>query len=68
MLEPWTEFAIVKAQEANGGEANPQVVKAIMEQVKVVFQVLKVFKGSTSSTYMEGDAVVTHSESVVKDI
>ncbi len=68
MLEPWTEFAIVKAQEANGGEANPQVVKAIMDQVKVVFEVLKVFKGSTSSTYMEGDAVVTHSESVVKDI
>jgi hypothetical protein len=68
MLEPWTEFAIVKAQEAHGGEANPEVVKAIMDQVKVVFQVLKVFKGSTSSTYMEGNAVVTHSESVVKDI
>ncbi|CAN5223227.1 hypothetical protein BH10PLA2_BH10PLA2_17890 [soil metagenome] len=68
MLEPWSEFAIVKAQEANGGEANPQMVKAIMDQAKVVFQVLKCFKGSTSSTYMEGEAVVTHSESVVKDI
>jgi hypothetical protein len=68
MIEPWIEFAITKAQEAQGGEANPQMVKAIMDQAKVVFQVLKCFKGNTSSTYIEGDAVVTHFESVVKDI
>ena len=68
VLGPWTEFGIEKAQEASAGQANPDMIKMIKEQLKVVFDVLKVFRGSTSSTYIEGDAIVTHSESVVRDI
>lgn len=68
MLAPWTEMGIVKAQEASGAPPDAERMKAVMDQLKTVLEVLKAFKGSTSSTYFEGDAVVTHSESVVRDI
>ena len=68
MLTPWAEFAANAGQAASGAQLDPQTQKGLMEQLHTVLGILKVFKGSTSSTYIEGDAVVTHSESVVRDI
>jgi hypothetical protein len=68
LLAPWQEFGLIKGQEASGVQTDAQSMKAILEQARTVFELLKVFKGTTSSTYFEGDAVVTHSESVVRDI
>jgi hypothetical protein len=68
MLAPWTEFGIARAQEASGAPLDAERMKAVMDQLKTILEVLKVFKGSSSSTYFEGDALVTHSETVVRDI
>ncbi|HEV8062870.1 MAG TPA: hypothetical protein VGP68_23525 [Gemmataceae bacterium] len=68
LVAPWVEYAAKTAQESNGGQPDAQTMKGLMEQLHTVLDIMKVFKGSTSSTYFEGDAIVTHSETVVRDI
>ena len=68
LLTPWADFAVSSAQAAGGVQLDAQTLKGYMDQLHTVLGILKVFKGSTSSTYIEGDAIVTHSESVVRDI
>jgi hypothetical protein len=40
----------------------------VLKQVKVVLEVLKCFRGMSSVTYLEDGAMVTHSESVIRDL
>jgi hypothetical protein len=40
----------------------------VLKQVKVVLEVLKCFRGTNSVTYHEDGAMVTHSESVIRDL
>jgi len=50
-----------------GPRENP-MVKEIMGQVKMVVEVLKVWKGTTSATYTEEGRVVTHTISIIRDL
>ncbi len=40
----------------------------VMKQAKGVFDVLKVFKTTTSATFLQGEATVTHSETIIRDL
>lgn len=66
-LYPWTEFAF--AQAGNKIPPGPQGESKddILKQLKTTYEVLKVFNRYTSATYLEGAAVVTHGEMVLKD-
>jgi hypothetical protein len=66
-VRPWIEFGV---QSANlppppGGD---QEGADWLSQVRTVLDVLKVFRGYSSATYVEDGVRVTHSESVVRDL
>jgi hypothetical protein len=76
-LHPWIEYGI----EAGAGMAGPLLgaaggvepteppdVKPIIDQVRSVLLVLKSFRGYSSVTYVDGDAMVTHSEWHFQDL
>ncbi len=69
---PWIELAagqIISESLGKGGQQVPDDQRAaIMSQVRTVLEVLQVFRGGTSATYVESDALVTHSETVIKDL
>jgi hypothetical protein len=69
-VAPWAEFAVQATVGAPAGEADAakKMAEGILKQVHVVVSVLKAFKGASSATYVEDDALVTHSEMVFKDI
>jgi len=60
---PWAEFG---AGLASGGDEDKQ--KDTMKQVKDVFDVLKCLRSYSSATYFEGKALVTHGETVWRDL
>jgi hypothetical protein len=62
---PWLEFGIRAGGPKLAGGMNPD---EIIKQVQMGFEVLKVFRGYTSSTYLQDGKLVTHSETVVKDL
>ncbi len=70
VLEPWVEFG-VETYVARSSD-DPKVAKAmsegILKQVRVVMKVLKTCKGFNSISYVEGEALVSHSETVFKDL
>jgi hypothetical protein len=82
MLSPWIDYGFDMAaglQIADEGEgdlgagglvlqADPGSVKFIREQVAVVLEVLKCFRGGSSVSYFEGPALVTHSEMHFQDL
>ncbi len=69
---PWVEFAVQAnipvPDDADAAKQAKMLTEGILKQVRVALTVLKAFKGVTSATYVEGDALVTHSESVFKDL
>ena len=69
-VTPWVEFGVRGALPTprRGVVAQGPSAKEVLEQVRAVIEVLKVYRGSTSATYREGGARVTHSESVVRDL
>jgi hypothetical protein len=76
-IEPWVDFGIRTAgpfAEQFFGEQAGQITKAaggvdgLLKQVHTLFQVAKVLHGYTSATYLENGALVTHSETVVRDV
>jgi hypothetical protein len=67
-VTPWIEFGVGAAVKAPPGQDREKMVKEIMSQVQVALDVLKCYKGTTSATYFEGGALVTHSESVFRDL
>ena len=63
---PWIDFGVRTAvAQGGGGGLTPE---AILDQIKTVVEVLKCFKSFASSTYVEDGVVVTHSETVMKDL
>ena len=66
---PWIEMG-VSAAIGDGFIADGPNKKRdeIMAQVKTVLEVLKVYRGTTSATFFEDGVIVTHSESVFKDL
>lgn len=63
MLLPWIDYGM--DQVPNFGQFDKD---DIQKHVHTVAEVLKVFRSSASSTYEEEGAVVTHSETVIRDI
>jgi hypothetical protein len=66
LAEPWVMFGINASGVAKmAPNLNPDDV---IKQVKMGFEVLKVFRVYTSCTYLEDGSLVTHSETVIKDL
>jgi hypothetical protein len=69
-IRPWVEQFAVPAAVAQIPDDAPEGLKRdqIAEQVRTVFDVLQCFRTYVSATYREGDATVTHSETVIRDL
>jgi hypothetical protein len=69
-LAPWVEQGLRAAgvDPAEKVEAGDESWSGLLKQVPTVLEVLQVFRGYTSSTYFEGSVLVTHSETVIKDL
>jgi hypothetical protein len=70
-IRPWVELAVAHhASEFDGAEnANaPPNVKAILDQVATGAEILKCYRGTTSVSYLQDGATVTHRESVFEDL
>lgn len=66
LLESWLEMAVrVAGPNLPAPAANEEEV---LKQLRVVLEVLKVFRSYSSSTYLQDGATVTHSETVIRDI
>jgi hypothetical protein len=59
--EPWVDYALL----SSGAEDRAQDVRG---QVHTVLEVVRVLRSYASVTYPEGDAVVTHGETIIRDI
>jgi len=74
VLVSWVQFGIrlTPVQKQAGGEGDEQGAKppwlGMLDQIPTALEVLKVFRTSTSAIYIEGDALVTHSETIVRDL
>jgi hypothetical protein len=62
-LKPWVELGLDKGAASLG----PQT-EVVRQQAKTVLEVLKVYRGSISETYIEGKVTVTHSRSEFHDV
>jgi hypothetical protein len=58
---PWVEYALQQARAEGKGED-------LAPQIHTMMEVLKVLRNYTSMTYTEGGAVVTHGETVIRDV
>jgi hypothetical protein len=68
VLLPWVDRGIkLAAQQAEAGGNAPSWLE-IVKQVPAAVEVLKVFRSYSSSTYLEDRALVTHSETVIRDL
>jgi hypothetical protein len=55
---PWVEYAFAQAGQGQD----------VLDQVKTVMQILKVFRSYSSATYPEEGATVTHNRTVIRDL
>jgi hypothetical protein len=73
-VTPWVDFAAEKImkEQMDLDEDAPEEVKAqaaaIMDQVHTVLEVLKVIRTCTVESYFEGEALVSHSLTEIRDI
>jgi hypothetical protein len=67
---PWIEkFAVPAILEEVPDDAPPGLTRQeIPDQIRKVLDVLKCLRGFRSVTYREGDATVTHGETVIQDL
>jgi hypothetical protein len=67
-VRPWAELAVAHhASESEDENAEAQG-KMIIEQIGTAAEILKCYRGTTSVTYLEEGATVTHRESVFEDL
>jgi hypothetical protein len=71
--QPWVEgvWVLQVGPPVPGEVEAPKPVapnKEVVEQIRTGFRILKTFRGATSATYREGDAWVTHSEIIFRDL
>jgi hypothetical protein len=74
-VTPWVEFGLaaipddeIRLPLAGDNARGKKAKEEILREARVALEVLKCFRGWTSATYREGDARVTHIESVYKDV
>jgi hypothetical protein len=69
-IEPWIEFGVQQGVGASVEDAKTAkvMIDGILKQVRTGIKVLKAFKSFTGVSYVENDAIVSHSESVFKDV
>jgi hypothetical protein len=67
---PWVEFALDRSPlpRGDGEEGAPPGLGDVRKQVRTVLEVLKCHRGASSATYFEGEVLVTHLESVFRDL
>jgi hypothetical protein len=58
VLTPWIDYGLTQAHQGN----------EVTGQVQTFLEILKVFRTYASDTYLENGIVVTHSESIVRDL
>ncbi len=63
-LGPWVELALDKGT----AQLPPEHAEMARQHAKTVLEVLKVYRGSVSATYVEGKMTVTHSRSEYHDL
>jgi hypothetical protein len=66
-VRPWIELAVAQHSSENEDEGKPDA-KFIIEQIRAGAEILKCYRGTTSVTYLEDGATVTHRESVFEDL
>jgi hypothetical protein len=66
-LRPWVELAIAHYDSENESENKPDA-KFIIEQVRAGAEILKCYRGTTSVSYSQDGATVTHRESIFEDV
>jgi len=69
-ITPWVMFGLRQApleKLAPGGGDEKTARENVLKQVRTVLDVLKVFRVSTSVSYVEDGVLITHSETVVRD-
>ena len=69
-VTPWVLFGLRQApleKLAPGAGDEITARDNVLKQVRTVLEVLKVFRVSTSATYVEDGVLITHSETVVRD-
>jgi hypothetical protein len=64
---PWVDFALAHADLPKTVPGSDEAMDW-PAQVKVLVEVLKVYRSTTSATYFEGKVLVTHTESLIKDV
>lgn len=69
-VTPWVELGLQAAgvDPAEKVEVGDESWQGILKQVPTVLEVLQVFRTYSSSTYFEGPVLVTHRETVIKDL
>jgi hypothetical protein len=68
-VAPWVEYATNRALDDQlGPGAPPKAREDVLKQVRTVLDVLRCWRGATAATYLEDGALVTHSESVYRDL
>jgi hypothetical protein len=71
---PWIEFVVPRAvitassDDADVEKKVKEQSAAIVKQLRVGFEAFKAFKGAAWVSYVEGDALVTHSRMVIRDL
>jgi hypothetical protein len=69
-VTPWVMFALQHAplEQLSPGTGDAKKAREdVLKQVRVLLDVLKVFRVSTSATYLEDGVLTTHSETIVRD-
>jgi hypothetical protein len=66
-VRPWVELAIAHYDSENEDENKPDA-KFILEQVRAGAEILKCYRGTTSVSYLQDGATVTHRESIFEDV
>jgi hypothetical protein len=77
-VEPWVEGGLVhwasakspgdnEAESLKRAEDQPQV-KQILDQIRTGAEILKCYRGTTSVSYLQDGATVSHSESIFEDL
>jgi hypothetical protein len=65
-VTPWAQYA---ADQVPGGkDGDGPTWGDLVKQTRTVLEVLKVFRGTTSATYLENGVLVTHTETVIRDL
>ncbi|MFO0878572.1 MAG: hypothetical protein U0840_14625 [Gemmataceae bacterium] len=61
---PWVEYGI----ENSGLVPGKEEAAGLLKQARVIAEILKCYKGSSSASYLEDGKLVTHGQATVKDL